>query len=47
MFGHPEISECIGYSLCKTVLCQSFRIRSFILIIGPFAHGSVFSGIYQ
>lgn len=47
MFGYPEISECIGYSLCKTILCQSFRIWLFILIIDPFAHGSLFSGIYQ
>ena len=20
MFGYPEVSECIGYSLCKTIL---------------------------
>ena len=49
MYGYLEISECIGYSLRKTILCfcQSFRIWLFILIIDPLAHGNVFFGIYQ
>lgn len=46
MFGYPEISECIGYSLCKTILCQSFRIWLFILIIDPLHMAVYFLG-YQ